>query len=75
MFEVVDENRAAFFHSQSGIRRFMSAELFQGSLAFLVSTLISRFPDIVESGGGILRNVSSVVATNNDYRTVSTCSA
>ncbi|XP_039260575.2 uncharacterized protein LOC120336871 isoform X2 [Styela clava] len=42
----------------------------KGALAFLVSTLTYRTTDIIESGGGILRNVSSVVATNEEYRQI-----
>lgn len=42
------------------------------SLAFLVSTLTFRSQTntlaIIESGGGILRNVSSLIATNEDHR-------
>ncbi|XP_077127321.1 adenomatous polyposis coli protein 2 [Ranitomeya variabilis] len=43
-----------------------------GSLGFLVSTLTykcqSNSLSIIESGGGILRNVSSLIATRDDYR-------
>lgn len=43
-----------------------------GALGFLVSTLTYRCQTnslaIIESGGGILRNVSSLVATREDYR-------
>lgn len=43
-----------------------------GALGFLVSTLTyqcqSNSLAIIESGGGILRNVSSLVATRDDYR-------
>ncbi|RXM97945.1 Adenomatous polyposis protein [Acipenser ruthenus] len=43
-----------------------------GALAFLVSTLTYRSQTntlaIIESGGGILRNVSSLIATNEDHR-------
>ncbi|KAG8454581.1 hypothetical protein GDO86_000990 [Hymenochirus boettgeri] len=43
-----------------------------GSLGFLVSTLTykcqSNSLSIIESGGGILRNVSSLIATCDDYR-------
>lgn len=46
-----------------------------GALGFLVSTLTYRCQTnslaIIESGGGILRNVSSLVATREDYRYVS----
>lgn len=45
-----------------------------GALDFLVSTLTYRCQTnslaIIESGGGILRNVSSLVATREDYRLV-----
>ncbi|KAM6945694.1 adenomatous polyposis coli protein 2 [Aplochiton taeniatus] len=45
-----------------------------GALGFLVSTLTYRCQTnslaIIESGGGILRNVSSLVATREDYRQV-----
>ncbi|CAN9500841.1 unnamed protein product [Ophioblennius macclurei] len=45
-----------------------------GALAFLVSTLTYRCQTnslaIIESGGGILRNVSSLVATREDYRQI-----
>ncbi|KAJ8342004.1 hypothetical protein SKAU_G00319320 [Synaphobranchus kaupii] len=45
-----------------------------GSLGFLVSTLTYRCQTnqlaVMESGGGILRNVSSLVATREDYRQV-----
>lgn len=45
-----------------------------GALGFLVSTLTYRCQTnslaIIESGGGILRNVSSLVATREDYRWV-----
>uniref|UniRef100_A0A2K5F5V6 Adenomatous polyposis coli protein 2 n=1 Tax=Aotus nancymaae TaxID=37293 RepID=A0A2K5F5V6_AOTNA len=45
-----------------------------GALGFLVSTLTYRCQSnslaIIESGGGILRNVSSLVATREDYRSV-----
>ncbi|KAM8794991.1 adenomatous polyposis coli protein 2 [Eudromia elegans] len=45
-----------------------------GALPFLVSTLTYRCQSnslaIIESGGGILRNVSSLVATREDYRQV-----
>ncbi|XP_075681527.1 adenomatous polyposis coli protein 2 [Rhinoderma darwinii] len=44
----------------------------EGSLGFLVSTLTykcqSNSLSIIESGGGILRNVSSLIATRDDYR-------
>ncbi|XP_063770384.1 adenomatous polyposis coli protein 2 isoform X2 [Pseudophryne corroboree] len=44
----------------------------EGSLGFLVSTLTykcqSNSLSIIESGGGILRNVSSLIATHDDYR-------
>lgn len=43
-----------------------------GALGFLVSTLTYRCQTnslaIIESGGGILRNVSSLIATREDYR-------
>lgn len=43
-----------------------------GALGFLVSTLTYRCQGnslaVIESGGGILRNVSSLVATREDYR-------
>lgn len=46
----------------------------EGALAFLVSTLMYRSQTntlaIIESGGGILRNVSSLIATNEDHRYV-----
>ncbi|XP_061636385.1 adenomatous polyposis coli protein 2 [Phyllopteryx taeniolatus] len=45
-----------------------------GALGFLVSTLTYRCQTnslaIIESGGGILRNVSSLVASREDYRQV-----
>ncbi|XP_022646432.1 uncharacterized protein LOC111244083 isoform X2 [Varroa destructor] len=45
-----------------------------GSLAFLVSTLTYRSHSktlaIVENGGGILRNISSYVATQEEYRAI-----
>lgn len=45
-----------------------------GALAFLVGTLTYRSQTntlaIIESGGGILRNVSSLIATNEDHRYV-----
>ncbi|XP_028317831.1 adenomatous polyposis coli protein isoform X2 [Gouania willdenowi] len=45
-----------------------------GALAFLVSTLTHRSQSnnlaIIESGGGILRNVSSLIATNEEHRLV-----
>uniref|UniRef100_A0A3P8UJ35 APC regulator of WNT signaling pathway 2 n=1 Tax=Cynoglossus semilaevis TaxID=244447 RepID=A0A3P8UJ35_CYNSE len=45
-----------------------------GALGFLVSTLTYRCQTnslaIIESGGGILRNVSSLVATREDYRKI-----
>ncbi|MFT7815663.1 adenomatous polyposis coli protein isoform X1 [Arapaima gigas] len=45
-----------------------------GALAFLVSTLTYQSQTntlaIIESGGGILRNVSSLIATNEDYRQI-----
>uniref|UniRef100_A0A672SGL4 APC regulator of WNT signaling pathway 2 n=1 Tax=Sinocyclocheilus grahami TaxID=75366 RepID=A0A672SGL4_SINGR len=44
------------------------------SLGFLVSTLTYRCQTnslaIIESGGGILRNVSSLIATRDDYRQI-----
>ncbi|XP_049643862.1 adenomatous polyposis coli protein 2 isoform X4 [Suncus etruscus] len=46
----------------------------EGALGFLVSTLSYKCQSnslaIIESGGGILRNVSSLVATREDYRQV-----
>nr|XP_051684854.1 adenomatous polyposis coli protein 2 isoform X1 [Oryctolagus cuniculus] len=46
----------------------------EGALGFLVSTLTYKCQGaslaIIESGGGILRNVSSLVATREDYRQV-----
>ncbi|NXM13721.1 APCL protein, partial [Ploceus nigricollis] len=46
----------------------------EGALGFLVSTLTYKCQSnslaIIESGGGILRNVSSLVATREDYRQV-----
>ncbi|KAJ7308303.1 hypothetical protein JRQ81_008835 [Phrynocephalus forsythii] len=46
----------------------------QGGLAFLVDTLAYKCQNnslaIIESGGGILRNVSSLVATREDHRQV-----
>ncbi|XP_054713781.1 adenomatous polyposis coli homolog [Uloborus diversus] len=48
--------------------------LVDGALAFLVSTLTykskSKTLAIVENGGGILRNVSSHIAIQNDYRII-----
>ncbi|XP_063067736.1 adenomatous polyposis coli protein [Engraulis encrasicolus] len=45
-----------------------------GALAFLVGTLTHRSQTntlaIIESGGGILRNVSSLIATNEDHRQI-----
>ncbi|XP_051967396.1 adenomatous polyposis coli protein 2-like [Xyrauchen texanus] len=45
-----------------------------GALGFLVSTLTYRCQTnslaIIESGGGILRNVSSLIATRDDYRKI-----
>ncbi|NXA51433.1 APC protein, partial [Nothocercus julius] len=45
-----------------------------GALAFLVGTLTYRSQTntlaIIESGGGILRNVSSLIATNEDHREI-----
>uniref|UniRef100_A0A673HB61 Adenomatous polyposis coli protein 2 n=1 Tax=Sinocyclocheilus rhinocerous TaxID=307959 RepID=A0A673HB61_9TELE len=45
-----------------------------GALGFLVSTLTYRCQTnslaIIESGGGILRNVSSLIATRDDYRRI-----
>ncbi|XP_057395001.1 adenomatous polyposis coli protein isoform X8 [Balaenoptera acutorostrata] len=45
-----------------------------GALAFLVGTLTYRSQTntlaIIESGGGILRNVSSLIATNEDHRQI-----
>ncbi|KAG9486287.1 hypothetical protein GDO78_006604 [Eleutherodactylus coqui] len=46
----------------------------EGSLVFLVGTLTykcqSNSLSIIESGGGILRNISSLVATRDDYRQI-----
>ncbi|XP_060641011.2 adenomatous polyposis coli protein 2 isoform X1 [Anolis sagrei] len=46
----------------------------EGALGFLVSTLTYKCQTnslaIIESGGGILRNVSSLIATREDYRLV-----
>ncbi|KAM9849069.1 adenomatous polyposis coli protein 2 [Aulostomus maculatus] len=46
----------------------------ESALGFLVSTLTYRCQTnslaIIESGGGILRNVSSLVATREDYRQI-----
>ncbi|XP_069072512.1 adenomatous polyposis coli protein 2 isoform X2 [Pleurodeles waltl] len=46
----------------------------EGALGFLVSTLTYKCQSnslaIIESGGGILRNVSSLVATRDDYRQI-----
>ncbi|XP_075467540.1 adenomatous polyposis coli protein 2 isoform X2 [Ascaphus truei] len=46
----------------------------EGSLGFLVSTLTYKCQSnslaIIESGGGILRNVSSLIATRDDYRKI-----
>lgn len=43
-----------------------------GALAFLVKTLTYESPSkttaIVENGGGILRNISSHIASREDYR-------
>ncbi|XP_039615363.1 adenomatous polyposis coli protein isoform X2 [Polypterus senegalus] len=45
-----------------------------GALAFLVGSLTYRSQTntlaIIESGGGILRNVSSLIATNEDHRQI-----
>ncbi|XP_017289787.1 adenomatous polyposis coli protein 2 [Kryptolebias marmoratus] len=45
-----------------------------GALGFLVSTLTYRCQTnslaIIESGGGILRNVSSLISTREDYRQI-----
>ncbi|KAM6364412.1 adenomatous polyposis coli protein-like isoform 1-T1 [Pluvialis apricaria] len=45
-----------------------------GALAFLVGTLTYQSQKstlaIIESGGGILRNVSSLIATNEDHRQI-----
>ena len=38
-----------------------------GSLVFLVRLLRSRSTAVVENGGGILRNVSSYIATSSSY--------
>ncbi|XP_034278531.1 adenomatous polyposis coli protein 2 isoform X2 [Pantherophis guttatus] len=46
----------------------------EGALGFLVSTLTYKCQSnslaIIESGGGILRNVSSLIATREDYRQI-----
>ncbi|XP_030075770.1 adenomatous polyposis coli protein 2-like [Microcaecilia unicolor] len=46
----------------------------EGALSFLVSTLTYKCQSnslaIIESGGGILRNVSSLIATRDDYRQI-----
>ncbi|XP_078412149.1 adenomatous polyposis coli protein 2 [Cetorhinus maximus] len=46
----------------------------QGALVFLVGTLTYKCQSnslaIIESGGGILRNVSSLIATNEEYRQI-----
>ncbi|XP_062816632.1 adenomatous polyposis coli protein 2 isoform X2 [Anolis carolinensis] len=46
----------------------------EGALGFLVSTLTYKCQTnslaIIESGGGILRNVSSLIATREDYRLI-----
>ncbi|KAG8126959.1 hypothetical protein E2320_022255, partial [Naja naja] len=46
----------------------------EGALSFLVSTLTYKCQSnslaIIESGGGILRNVSSLIATREDYRQI-----
>ncbi|KAM3852362.1 LOW QUALITY PROTEIN: adenomatous polyposis coli protein 2 [Vipera latastei] len=46
----------------------------EGALGFLVSTLTFKCQSnslaIIESGGGILRNVSSLIATREDYRQI-----
>ncbi|XP_051019793.1 adenomatous polyposis coli protein isoform X7 [Acomys russatus] len=46
----------------------------EGALAFLVGTLTYRSQTntlaIIESGGGILRNVSSLIATNEEHRQI-----
>ncbi|XP_055925088.1 adenomatous polyposis coli protein-like isoform X2 [Argiope bruennichi] len=46
----------------------------EGALAFLVSTLTHKSKNktlaIVENGGGILRNVSSHIAIQNEYRAI-----
>ena len=46
----------------------------EGALAFLVSTLLYKSPsnklDVIENGGGILRNVSSHIAVREDYRKI-----
>ncbi|XP_034976945.2 adenomatous polyposis coli protein 2 [Zootoca vivipara] len=48
--------------------------LVDGALGFLVSTLTYKCQSnslaIIESGGGILRNVSSLIATKEEYRQV-----
>uniref|UniRef100_A0A4W3GUH9 APC regulator of WNT signaling pathway 2 n=1 Tax=Callorhinchus milii TaxID=7868 RepID=A0A4W3GUH9_CALMI len=46
----------------------------EGALIFLVATLTYKCQSnslaIIESGGGILRNVSSLIATNEEYREI-----
>ncbi|XP_043909932.1 adenomatous polyposis coli protein 2 [Protopterus annectens] len=46
----------------------------EGALPFLVSTLTYKCQSnslaIIESGGGILRNISSLIATREDYRQI-----
>ncbi|XP_069784209.1 adenomatous polyposis coli protein 2 [Narcine bancroftii] len=46
----------------------------EGALIFLVGTLTYKCQSnslaIIESGGGILRNVSSLIATNEEYRQI-----
>ena len=46
----------------------------EGALEFLVATLTYKSPSktlsIVENGGGILRNISSHIAVNEDYRKI-----
>ncbi|XP_067872285.1 adenomatous polyposis coli protein 2 isoform X2 [Heterodontus francisci] len=46
----------------------------EGALVFLVGTLTYKCQSnslaIIESGGGILRNVSSLIATNEEYRQI-----
>ena len=40
-----------------------------GSLAFLVALLHHKVAQIVENGGGILRNISSFIAISEDGET------
>lgn len=58
-------------HSSSNKADICSTE---GSLPFLVQTLTyqseSKTLSVIESGGGILRNISSHIATCDDYRSL-----